>query len=103
MVGDGTALSITHIGSTTIPSPSQRFKLTNVLAMKTNLISISKFCLSNNVFVEFLAFSSVVKDLCLGACLLQGPIKDGVYEWSTQVSSSPPLISFSSFKASIFE
>ena len=62
--------------------------------MKTNLISISKFCLSNNVSVKFLPFAFVVKDLRMGARLLQGPIKNGVYEWLTQVSSSPPLIAF---------
>lgn len=34
------------------------------------------------------------QDLRMGARLLQGPIKNGVYEWLTQVSSSPPLIAF---------
>ncbi|KAL6334609.1 hypothetical protein AAG906_019244 [Vitis piasezkii] len=62
MTGDDTGLSIIHTGCTTIPSPSQPFKLTN--------------------------------DLRMGARLLQGPIKNGVYEWLTQVSSSLPLIAF---------
>ncbi|RVW31861.1 Retrovirus-related Pol polyprotein from transposon RE1 [Vitis vinifera] len=62
MIGDDTGFSIIHTGSTTIPSPSQPFKLTN--------------------------------DLRMGARLLQGPNKNGVYEWLTQVSSSPPLIAF---------
>ena len=106
MIGNGIGLSITHTGSTIIPKPSQPCKLTNVLcvlAIKTNLISISKFYLFNNVSIEFLPFLIFCEGSSHGPHLLQGPIKNGVYEWATQVSSSPPLIAFSSVKASIFE
>ena len=73
LIGNGTSLHITHIGFTTLFSPysnfSQPFTLSNDLcvpSMKKNLVSISKFCQSNHILVEFLPFSFVVKDLQMG-------------------------------------
>ena len=57
MIGDGSGFSITHTGSSSLHTPHNTFKLNNVLcvpAMKKNLISISQFCTSNNVSIEFL-------------------------------------------------
>lgn len=98
MIGDGTGLPITHTGSTSHHSSSYTFNLNNVLyvpSMKKNLISVSQFCHNNNVSIEFLPNSFVVKDLRMGACLLQGRTKDDVYEWPVTSSSNAPLLAFS--------
>lgn len=102
MIGDGSGLPITHTGSTSLKTPQTTFHLNNVLcvpSMKKNLISISQFCISNNVSIEFLPSSFLVKDLHTGTTLLRGSTKDGVYEWPI----SSPLLAFSSLKASSFE
>ena len=63
------------------------------------MISISQFCSSNNVSIEFLPSSFLVKELRTGTTLLRGSTKDGVYEWLI----SSPLLAFSSIKTSSFE
>jgi histone deacetylase 1/2 len=83
MTGDGTRLSITHTGSTSLLHSNKQFSLTDVLyvpSITKNLISISKFYISNNASIEFLPFLFLVKDLHTGATLLKGKAKDGVYE-----------------------
>lgn len=102
MIGDGSGLSITHTGSASLKTPQTTFKLNNVLCvprMKKNLISISQFCKSNNVSIEFLLSNFLVKELRTGATLLTGHTKDGVYEWPV----TSPLLAFSSTKASSSE
>jgi hypothetical protein len=102
MIGDGTGLPITHTGSTSLLHSNKQFSLTDVLCVPSitkNLISISKFCISNNASIEFLPFLFLVKDLHTGATLLKGKAKDGVYEWPT----STPLIAFSSIKTTSFD
>ena len=83
MIGDDTGLPITHTGSTSLPTSNTHFSLTNVLCVPSiikNLISISKFCISNNASIEFLPYTFLVKDLYTGAILLTGKAKDDVYE-----------------------
>ena len=102
MIGDGTGLPITHTGSTSLLHSNQEFSLTNVLCVPNitkNLISISKFCISNNASIEFLPFLFLVKDLHTGAILLKGKATNGVYEWPP----STPLIAFSSTKTTSFD
>ena len=70
MIGDGSGLPITHSGSLHLPTKSSSFLLSDVLCvptMKQNLISVSKFCLSNQVAIEFSPFSFIVNDLHTGA------------------------------------
>ena len=101
MIGDGTGLPITHMGSISLHTPNTSFQLNNVLCvptMKKNLISISQFCLSNNVSIEFSSSSFIVKDLRTGTTLLKGKTKDGVYEWPSSTSIHSPLLAFSSVK-----
>ncbi|KAK0599109.1 hypothetical protein LWI29_002433 [Acer saccharum] len=84
MIGDGSGLTITHTGSLKLPVKNSSFLLSDVLCvpnMKQNLISVSKFCVTNQVTVEFSPFSFVVKDLRTGAQLMQGRTRNGVYEW----------------------
>ena len=102
IIGDGSGLSITHISSSSHHTTHKTFKLNNVLcvpAMKKNLISISQFCTSNNVCIEFLPTAFLVKDIQTEATLLKGNTKDGVYEWPV----SPPLLAFSSIKTTLSE
>ena len=101
MIGDGTGLPITHTGSISFHTPNTSFQLNNVLCvptMKKNLISISQFCLSNNVSIEFSSSSFIVKELRTGATLLKGKTKDGVYEWPSSTPIHSPLLAFSSVK-----
>ena len=102
MIGDGTGLSITHTGSTSLLTNNSAFQLNDVLCVpdiKTNLISIYQFYVTNNVFVEFLPMCFQVKDIHTGAPLVQGISKDGVYKWPAfKTSSSPPIIAFLSTK-----
>ena len=98
IIGDGTGLKISHIGSLSFSYLSSSIKLNNVLcvpALSRNIISISQLCIDNNVSVEFLPNSFIVKDLKTGESLFQGPVKSGIYE----VQSIPPQV-FSSTKAS---
>ena len=93
MTGDGSGLSITHTGSSSLKTSYNTFQLNNVLCvpnMKKNLISISQFCTSNNVSIEFLPTAFFVKEIHTRATLLKGQTKDGVYEWPV----SPPLLFF---------
>ena len=97
MIGDDTGLPITHTSSTSLHTSNTHFSLRNVLCVPSitkNLISISKFYISNNASIEFLPYTFLVKDLHTWAILLTGKAKDGVYEWPT----STPLLAFSSIK-----
>ena len=107
MIGDGSGLNITHTGSLSLPSKPSSFLLSDVLcvpSMTQNLISVSKFCVTNQVAVEFLPSSFVVKDLRTGARLMQGRTRNGVYEWPSHAQpEKPPIIAFSSVKATILD
>ena len=74
VVGNGSALPITHIGNSYIPTP-RPLQLKNILlvpALKKNLISISQFTLNNNVLVVFDASCCYVKDKVTKDILVQG-------------------------------
>lgn len=71
--------------------------------MTKNVLSVSKFCHTNNVSIEFFSDSFLVKDLHTGLVLLKGPHKGGVYEWpSTTNNQSPQSIqAFTSSRISL--
>ncbi|XP_010474349.1 PREDICTED: uncharacterized protein LOC104753857 [Camelina sativa] len=102
MIGNGTGLPVTHTGSVSFPSHSKPLQLQNVLCvpeMRRNLISVNKFCKTNNVMVHLCPFDFQVKDLHTGITLLNGKANEGVYEWP--LSASKPFASaFSSIKSS---
>ena len=82
VLGDGTGLHVTHIGSTTVSSPSRPLNLKETLhvpLIHKNLIFVHKFTLDNNVVVEFHPFFYLVKDSKTGAVLMRGRCEDGVY------------------------
>ncbi|GFP97350.1 retrovirus-related pol polyprotein from transposon tnt 1-94 [Phtheirospermum japonicum] len=81
-LGNGNSLRITHIGHTTLPTSGHNLSLTNVLCvpqLRTNLISISKLCKSNHVYVEFFPSYFLVKDLRTGMSLMRGQNIHDVY------------------------
>ncbi|KAL6311733.1 hypothetical protein AAG906_020728 [Vitis piasezkii] len=83
LLGNGLGLEITHTGSSKLLATSKSFCLSNVLcvpSIKQNLISVSKFCKTNNTSIEFFPSSFVIKDLKTGARLTQGRSKDDVYD-----------------------
>ena len=101
VIGYGMSLLITHTDSKYLSTLSHTFSLNNVFCvptMKNNLISISKLCQTNNTSIEFLPTSFLVNDLRMGATLLQGRTKDGMYVWQVLPVKSSPLLEFSSVK-----
>ena len=80
-IDDGSGLSITHTGSTSV-LPS--FTLSNILcvpSIKQNIIFVAKFCRSNYTSIEFFPSHFVVKDLHMGTPLLHEKNRHDLYEW----------------------
>lgn len=66
VIGNGSNIPITHTGSLSLPTASKDFKLNNVLyapSMQKNLISVNRFCKTNDASVEFFPSMFQVKDL----------------------------------------
>ena len=108
MISDGSALPITHTGSTTIPTSSCIFTLQNVFLCPFHAkepISIYQFCTNNHVSIEFSPSAFQVKDLNTGEILLIGEPKDDVYEWLTTFPyvTSSSLLAFSNVKTTSSE
>lgn len=98
-IGNGSGLSIPHIGSSVLNShtshSSHIFHLHDLLRVPNitkNLISLSKFAQDNNVFFEFHHRFCVVKDLATQTPLLQGSLHKGLYRFhlNKHVPPSPP-------------
>jgi len=93
VIGDGSSLQVTHVGSITFPSFSKPFKLINILCVPNihqNLIYVHNFTRSNNVFINFHPFYFLVKDQSTGATLFCDKCHEGVY---------PIPMTFSSIKS----
>lgn len=88
-IGDGSSLPIHNTGSFTLHTSSHKFHFNNVLHVPNisrNILSISQFCKDNHMSIEFLPSSFCVKDLSTSQVLLQGQIRNGVYEWHPSIS-----------------
>lgn len=91
-IGDGTGLTISHVGSTKLPTSTATFSLNNILCVpdaRHNLISVSKFCKTNNVYFEFHPFFFCVKDRATGATLMHGPSSGDLYSLRPRAIHSP--------------
>ena len=94
-VGNGKSLSIKHIGTTQLSTPTTSFQLNNVLHVpdiSNNLLSVHKFTNDTRTLMEFHPSLFRVKDLATRRLLLQGPSKQGLYPFpplSTKRFSSP--------------
>ncbi|KAK9051887.1 hypothetical protein SSX86_028515 [Deinandra increscens subsp. villosa] len=102
-VGDGKGLPILNIGSSHIRSPTKKFNLLNILhvpSIKSNLLSVQKFCHDNNVYFEFHATFFSVKDTSTHTTLLTGPASDGLYSFQLPRFQPVPKVSFFAIRAS---
>ncbi|KAK1441497.1 hypothetical protein QVD17_07436 [Tagetes erecta] len=93
ILGNGTGLSISHIGSTQFPTKTKPLSLPDILCvpnMRTNLISVAKLCRTNQVSVEFFPFHFFVKDLKTGAPLMRGENIHDVY-YLNRLTSLPQV------------
>lgn len=86
VIGNGTNLSISHIGHSTLPTTSRPLNLHNILfvpKLRSNLISVAKLCKSNQVSVEFFPYFFLVKDLHkdlhTGTILMRGVNINDIY------------------------
>ncbi|CAL1362863.1 unnamed protein product [Linum trigynum] len=85
VVGNGSGLRISHIGSSNLSTGLHSLSLQDVLhvpSIKRHLISVAQLCRTNPVSVEFFATHFVVKDLRTGALMLRGENRGDVYELS---------------------
>jgi len=90
-VGNGTGLSINHIGSAHISSPHRSFILNQLLhdpSICKNLLSVHQFAHDNSGFFEFHSTFFVIKDCRTWSILHQVPIKNGIYRLLPSSTSS---------------
>ncbi|KAJ9548563.1 hypothetical protein OSB04_021106 [Centaurea solstitialis] len=83
VIGDGSSLTITHVGSLVIKFFNTSFILNNVLCVPSiskNIISISRLCIDNNILIEFFSFNFIIKDFQTKQILLCGTTSRGIYE-----------------------
>jgi hypothetical protein len=107
-VGNGTGLSISHIGSSILynskTSFKHPFKLKTILhcpSAAANLLSIHKFCVDNKCWFILTDSCFVVKDNLTGQILLQGPSRDGLYpiSFTRPVTPTTPTTQVRKFAA----
>jgi hypothetical protein len=90
VIGDGSGLPVSHIGSLSLKTSNHVFHLRDTLCVPTihkNLISVYHFTKHNNVYIEFHPTYFLVKDRITGALLLKGNCEDGVYPFPKQLPS----------------
>ena len=82
ILGNGSGLTVSHIGSLELHSPNCTFILSDTLCvpnLSKNLIFVHHLTKQNNVVVEFHHFHFFVKDKITGVILLRGACENGVY------------------------
>ena len=91
ILGDGSGLAVSHIGSLALHSPHRTFTLRDTLCVPNlckNLISVNHLTKQNNVFVEFHPFYFLVKDKISGAILLKEACNNGIYTFPKSIVAS---------------
>jgi hypothetical protein len=94
-VANGTGMEITNVGTSIIPTPRRKLVLNNVLhvpATTKNLISIHKFTLDNDMFIEYYQFYFLIKEQKMRKVLLHGPYKGALYPLPPLTSKFQKLI-----------
>jgi hypothetical protein len=97
---NGLGMDITHIGNTIIPTPTRDLVLQNVLHVPSthkNLISVHRFTLDNDIFIEFHLYFFLIKDLKMKKVMLHDPCKGGIYPHPPLTSKFRKLV-FSAIK-----
>jgi len=90
VIGDGSGLPVSHIGSLSLKTFNHVFHLRDTLCVPTihkNLIYVHHFTKHNNVYIKFHPIYFLVKDRITGALLLKGDCEDGVYPFPEQLPS----------------
>jgi hypothetical protein len=93
----------TCVGNSIIPTPTRNLTLNNVLHVPTsykNLISVHRFTLDNDTFIEFHPYVFFIKDRKMRRLLLHGPCKGGLYPLPPPTSKFRKLV-FSAIKIPI--
>ena len=88
ILGDGSGLAMSHIGSLALLFPHRTFTLRDTLCVPNlcrNLISVHHLTKQNNVFVEFHPFHFLMKDKITRAILLRGACNNGIYTLPTSM------------------
>ncbi|KAL6314335.1 hypothetical protein AAG906_021044 [Vitis piasezkii] len=83
IVGNGKKLYISHLRTTKLPSsysPLVLHQVYHTQKFSNNLISVTKLCYDNKVFVEFYATHFLAKDQVLERVFLQGQLDNGLYK-----------------------
>ena len=89
VVANGKGITITHNGSTSLPTFASPLHLNNVLYVpfiSQNRLSIFQLCQTNFVSIEFFPWHFHVKDLSTGAILLHRKNENNVYKISCLTS-----------------
>lgn len=84
IIGNDSALPISHIGFLTFSSHFKLITLSDALYVPNihkNLILVSQLCKTNNVSIKFFDLCFLMKDQLMGIVLMCGLNKEGVYEW----------------------
>jgi histone deacetylase 1/2 len=79
---NGAGMEISHIGHSTLHSPSSPIYLNSILHVPStskNLVSVNRLTRDNHAFIEFHPDHFVVKDLKTRRQLLRGPCEGGLY------------------------
>lgn len=90
-VGNGEKMKIVASGFTTINTNKKPLNLNEVLYVPNitkNLLSISKLAADNNILVEFHANHCFVKDKMTGTVLVEGKLKEGLYQMTNVLPQS---------------
>jgi hypothetical protein len=81
-IANGSGMEITRIGTSLIPTSSCDLVLNKVLHVPSthkNIISIHRFTLDNDTYIEFHLFLFLIKDQKTRKMLLHGPCRGGLY------------------------
>jgi hypothetical protein len=79
---NGACMDIAHVGQSVIPTPTHPLHLNQVLHVLNahkQLVSIHRFTLDNNTFIELHPYSFLIKDQVTKRVLLHGPCRGGLY------------------------
>lgn len=82
-VGNGANLKIHATGNTALNNSQRPLNLKDILyvpKITKNLLSISRLTSDNDIYVEFHDSLCLVKDKVIGKVLVEGKIKDGLYQ-----------------------
>ena len=92
VVGNGAKLNISYTGQTKLHALNNRTLLLKVILHVPNiekkLVSVSQPTTCNDIFVIFDSFGCVVKNKVTCQMLLQGGLKEGLYQLESSSSSS---------------